>query len=133
MIFSTRSRIIIAEQYARRMDLMEPGRHAPRGAGCLMRCAAAPRARKSSMQSCLAPNRFAAEMPATRSDFDRSIAAEGKAFVMTKKLIGLVAMMAVMGSSATLFAQEGTKPANVGEGTLMLKRKNYPLKNAARV
>jgi hypothetical protein len=35
-----------------------------------------------------------------------------------------------MVSSATLFAQEETKPANVGEGTLMLKSKNYPLKNA---
>src|SRR6476619_2995749 len=49
---------------------------------------------------------------------------------MTNKLIGLVAGIAVIGSSATLFAQEGTKPANVGEGTLMLKSKNYPLKNA---
>ena len=38
--------------------------------------------------------------------------------------------MAVIGSSATLFAQEGTKPANVGEGTVMVKGKNYPLKNA---
>jgi hypothetical protein len=52
-------------------------------------------------------------------------------FVMTKKLIGLVAGIAVIGSSATLFAQEGTKPANVGEGTVMIKGKNYPLKNAA--
>src|SRR6476661_5445793 len=49
---------------------------------------------------------------------------------MTNKLIGLVAGIAVIGSSATLFAQEGTKPANVGEGTLMLKSKSYPLKNA---
>ena len=39
--------------------------------------------------------------------------------IMTKKLIGLVAVIAVIGSSATLFAQEGTKPANVGEGALM--------------
>jgi hypothetical protein len=39
--------------------------------------------------------------------------------------------MAVIGGSATLFAQDGAKPANVGEGTLMLKGKNYPLKNAA--
>ena len=31
----------------------------------------------------------------------------------------------------TLFAQDGAKPANVGEGTLMVKGKNYPLKNAA--
>src|SRR6185369_6781603 len=49
---------------------------------------------------------------------------------MTNKLIVLVAGIAVIGSSATLFAQEGTKPANVGEGTLMLKSKSYPLKNA---
>ena len=54
-----------------------------------------------------------------------------KTFVMTKKLMGLVAGIAVIGSSATLFAQEGTKPANVGEGTVMVKGKNYPLKNAA--
>ena len=50
---------------------------------------------------------------------------------MTKKLMGLVAGIAVIGSSATLFAQEGTKPANGGEGTVMVKGKNYPLKNAA--
>jgi len=50
---------------------------------------------------------------------------------MTNKLIGLVAGFAVIGGSVTLFAQEGTKPANVGEGTLMVKGKNYPLKNAA--
>jgi hypothetical protein len=36
---------------------------------------------------------------------------------MTKKLIGLGAVIAVIGSSATLFAQDGAKPANVGEGT----------------
>jgi hypothetical protein len=50
---------------------------------------------------------------------------------MTKKLICLIAAIAVICGSATLFAQEGTKPANVGEGTLMVKGKNYPLKNAA--
>ena len=50
---------------------------------------------------------------------------------MTKKLMGLLAGIAVIGGSATLFAQEGTKPANVGEGTVMVKGKNYPLKNAA--
>src|SRR6478736_2812438 len=50
---------------------------------------------------------------------------------MTNKLIGLVAGIAVIGGSVTLFAQEGTKPAHVGEGTLMVKGKNYPLKNAA--
>jgi len=49
---------------------------------------------------------------------------------MTKKLIGLVAGIAVIGGSATLIAEEGAKPANVGEGTVMVKGKNYPLKNA---
>jgi len=44
--------------------------------------------------------------------------------------MGLVAGMAAIGGSATLFAQDGAKPANAGEGTLMLKSKNYPLKNA---
>ena len=48
---------------------------------------------------------------------------------MTNKLICLVATI-VIGGSATLFAQGGGKPANVGEGTLTVKEKNYPLKNA---
>ncbi|HEY7220719.1 MAG TPA: hypothetical protein VH985_20260 [Candidatus Binatia bacterium] len=39
-------------------------------------------------------------------------------------------MIAVIGASATLFAEEGVKPANVGEGTLMVKGKNYALKHA---
>ena len=38
--------------------------------------------------------------------------------------------IAVIGGSATLVAQVGAKPANVGQGTLTLKGKNYPLKNA---
>src|SRR6266550_2122411 len=50
---------------------------------------------------------------------------------MTNKLIGLVAGIAFIGGSATLFAQGGAKPANVGEGIVMVKGKNYPLKNAA--
>jgi hypothetical protein len=50
---------------------------------------------------------------------------------MTNKFITFLVVMAVIGGSATLFAQDGAKPANVGEGTLMLKGKNYPLKNAA--
>ena len=49
---------------------------------------------------------------------------------MTKKLMGLVAGIAVIGGSTTLFAQEGTKPANVGEGTVMVKGKSYLMKNA---
>lgn len=49
---------------------------------------------------------------------------------MTNKFITLLATMAVIGGVATLFAQEGTKPANVCEGTLMVKGKSYSLKNA---
>ena len=47
------------------------------------------------------------------------------------KFVSVLTAIAVIGTAATLFAQEGTKPANVGEGTLMVKGKNYPLKNAA--
>jgi hypothetical protein len=54
-----------------------------------------------------------------------------KRFIMTNKLIGLVAGIVVIAGSAMLFAQGGAKPANVGEGTLMVKGKTYPLKNAA--
>jgi hypothetical protein len=39
-------------------------------------------------------------------------------------------MIAVIASSATLFAQGVAKSANVGEGTLTVKEKNYPLKSA---
>jgi hypothetical protein len=49
---------------------------------------------------------------------------------MTKKFMGLLAGIAVIGGAATLFAEEGAKPANGGEGTLMIKSKNYPLKHA---
>ena len=45
--------------------------------------------------------------------------------------MGLVAGIAVIGSSATVFTQEGTKQTNGGEGTVMVKGKSYPLKNAA--
>src|ERR1700745_366738 len=51
--------------------------------------------------------------------------------MMTNKLIRSVAMIAVIASSVTLFAQGRAKLANVGEGTLTLKGKNYLLKNAA--
>jgi hypothetical protein len=50
---------------------------------------------------------------------------------MTNKLISLLAGIALIGVSATLFAQAGAKPPNVGEGTVVVKGKNYPLKNAA--
>ncbi len=49
---------------------------------------------------------------------------------MSKKFIGLVTGIGVIAGAATLFAQEGAKPANGGEGTLMIKGKNYPLKYA---
>jgi hypothetical protein len=49
---------------------------------------------------------------------------------MTNKFIAFLVVMTVICGSATLLAQDGAKPANVGEGTLMLKSKNYPLKNA---
>src|SRR5215469_7979684 len=49
---------------------------------------------------------------------------------MAKRLICLV-VIALIAGSATIFAQGGAKPANVGEGTVMVKGKNYPLKNAA--
>ena len=42
-----------------------------------------------------------------------------------------MAGIAVMAGSATIFAQRGAKPANSGEGTVMVKGKDYPLKNAA--
>src|ERR1700681_2287187 len=48
---------------------------------------------------------------------------------MTKKLMGLLATMAVIGSIATLVAEEA-KPATGGEGTLMVQDKNYSLKHA---
>ena len=49
---------------------------------------------------------------------------------MVKRFIYLVAI-ALIGGSATMFAQGGARPANVGEGTVMVKGKNYSLKNAA--
>src|SRR6266550_1716968 len=49
---------------------------------------------------------------------------------MTKKLIGLVAGIAVIGGLATPFAQEGAKPAKAAEGTLMVDGKKYPLTHA---
>ena len=52
---------------------------------------------------------------AIESGFDGSAAAR-KTFIMTKKLIGLVAMIAVIGSSATLFAQEGTSQQTPARG-----------------
>jgi hypothetical protein len=49
---------------------------------------------------------------------------------MNQKLMILMAGIAVVGT-ATLFAQGVAKSADVGEGTLMIKGKNYPLKHAA--
>jgi hypothetical protein len=53
-----------------------------------------------------------------------------EAFIMDMKFITLLAAMAVIGGAATLFAQEGPKPAKAGEGTLMLQDKNYSLTHA---
>ena len=50
--------------------------------------------------------------------------------MMAKKFMGLLAGMAVIGGAATLFAQEGAKPAKTGEGTFMLEGKNYLLTHA---
>jgi hypothetical protein len=49
---------------------------------------------------------------------------------MAKKFMILMAATVVIGGSATLFAEEGAKPANVGEGTLMVRGKNYAFKHA---
>src|SRR5262245_34926714 len=57
-------------------------------------------------------------------------AAATTTFNMTKNLICFVTVAFICGSM-TIFAQGGAKPANVGEGTVMVKGKNYPLKNAA--
>jgi hypothetical protein len=46
------------------------------------------------------------------------------------KFIGLLAVLVVIGSTATLFAQGGAKPAKAVEGTLMLQTKNYRLTHA---
>ena len=48
---------------------------------------------------------------------------------MINKLIICLVVTGITGS-ATLFAQKATTPANVGEGTLKLKGKEYLLKNA---
>src|SRR5437667_623545 len=53
-----------------------------------------------------------------------------KATIVAKKFIGLLAALVVIGSTGTLFAQQGAKPANAAEGTLMLQGKNYPLTHA---
>jgi hypothetical protein len=53
-----------------------------------------------------------------------------EAFIMAKKFMRLLAPLVVIGSTATLFAQEGAKPAKAADGTLMLQGKNYPLAHA---
>ena len=49
---------------------------------------------------------------------------------MAKNFITVLAGMIVFGGAATLFAQEGAKPANAAEGTLMVNGKNDPLTHA---
>jgi hypothetical protein len=48
----------------------------------------------------------------------------------SKKFIGVLTALAVFGGMMPLFAQEATKPAKTGEGTLMLQGKNYPVGHA---
>jgi hypothetical protein len=67
----------------------------------------------------LALNRFAAEICRRNTQH----------MFMIERLICLAAI-ALIGGSATIFAQGGAKPATAGEGTLMVKGKTYPLKNA---
>jgi hypothetical protein len=49
---------------------------------------------------------------------------------MPKKFKSLLAEITVIGGAAMLFAQEATKPAKAGEGTLMVDGKNYPMTHA---
>jgi hypothetical protein len=49
---------------------------------------------------------------------------------MAKRFRGLLAALVVIGSTATLFAQEGAKPPKAADGTLMLQGKNYPVTHA---
>ncbi len=53
-----------------------------------------------------------------------------EAFIMIKKFMRLLTALALIAGAATLFAQQGAKPANAAEGTLMLQGKNYPLTHA---
>jgi hypothetical protein len=59
----------------------------------------------------------------------KSAASRQKYILMAKRFIYLVAIAAVTGL-ATIFAQSGAKPSNVGGGTMMVKGKDYQLKNA---
>ena len=49
---------------------------------------------------------------------------------MSKKFMNLLAGIVVIGGAATLCAQEGSKPAKAGEGTVTVKDKNYSLTHA---
>jgi len=78
----------------------------------------------------LALHWFAAEVSAIARGFNEIYRRNTQHIFMAKRPIFLVAL-ALIGGSTTIFAQGGAKPANVGEGTVMVKGKNYPLKNAA--
>src|SRR5262245_9297850 len=121
MIFSTRSRIIA------RNDAASTGIQWSRDT--LVSRLTQRMTPKTWVQSCLALSCYAVEMPATGSGFDRLCGCKNE-FTMTNKSIGLMAAIAIIGISATVFAQAGAKQANLGEGTVMVKGKNYPLKNA---
>jgi hypothetical protein len=68
----------------------------------------------------LALSRFAAEICGRNTQH----------LFMAKRSICLVVITLIAGS-ATIFAQGGAKPANVSEGTVTVKGKDYALKNAA--
>jgi hypothetical protein len=76
----------------------------------------------------LALHRFAGEMSSVGNALMNPSPAQ-KAFIMSKKFMALLAVTAVIGGSATLLAEQGAKP-NVGEGTFMLRGKNYAFKHA---
>jgi hypothetical protein len=71
----------------------------------------------------LAPTHVSGEIPAV----EQSQASAIGALYMIKKFVCLIALLSAM-SAVTLFPQEATTKS--GEGTLMLEKKNYPLKHA---
>jgi hypothetical protein len=49
---------------------------------------------------------------------------------VAKKFVTVLAGIVFIGGATTLFTQQDAKPLNVCDGTVMVKGKNYPLKNA---
>jgi hypothetical protein len=73
-------------------------------------------------------HRFVDEMFVTGCGSDGIYRCKRKQLFMTKKFMIPLAVIAVIGGSATLFAEQGVKP-NVGEGALMVRGKNYAFKH----